>query len=117
MRKSLVDDGHAHHLEHEFIPPLHARETWGMPWERQIAAYHRWQEAGGNTDGQMCQWVDPARGQFASAHGRRQPAVRPGQSQNTLADDRRMAANEPYAIIERRHRALAIGFPDRRMAG
>lgn len=117
MRTSLMNDGHAHDLEHEFIPPLNARETWGMPWEHQIAAHHRWQEAGGNTDGQRCQWVDSALGQSVSPHPRWRPAVRQGHSQSRIAGDRRMAANEPYPMIERRHRTLAIRFPDRRMAG
>lgn len=35
-------------LESEFIPPLDFPETWGMPWDKQVAAALAWQEAGGN---------------------------------------------------------------------
>lgn len=104
-------------FQHEFIPPLNAREAWGVPWERQLAAHRRWQEAGGNADGQACQWVDPALAQFASISEQRRSVIRQRQSTTGIADERRTAANEPYPRIERRHHALAIGFPDRRMAG
>lgn len=40
-------------LDCEFLPPLDAPETWGQPWDRQIAAALAWQEAGGNDDGQV----------------------------------------------------------------
>ena len=35
-------------LESEFIPPLDFPETWGMSWDKQVAANLAWQEAGGN---------------------------------------------------------------------
>lgn len=34
----------------EFVPPLDAPETWGIPWDRQLAAALAWQQAGGNDD-------------------------------------------------------------------
>lgn len=39
----------APNLECEFIPPLNFPETWGMPWDKQVAASLAWQEAGGNS--------------------------------------------------------------------
>lgn len=38
----------ARNLESEFIPPLDFPETWGMSWDKQVAATLAWQEAGGN---------------------------------------------------------------------
>lgn len=51
-------------LESEFIPPLGFRDTWPMPWERHLAVTRAWQEAGGNRDGEICQW--PAEGTTAA---------------------------------------------------
>jgi len=34
----------------EFVPPLDAPETWGIPWDRQLAAALAWQQAVGNDD-------------------------------------------------------------------
>jgi hypothetical protein len=45
---------HADTLDCEFLPPLDARETWGVAWERQLAAAIAWQEAGGNDDA----WIE-----------------------------------------------------------
>lgn len=117
MRTSPEDHLDQVRFQFEFVPPLNAREAWGVPWEHQLAAHRRWQEAGGNTDGQACQWVDPALAQFASISEQRRPVIRQGPPARGIADQRRTAANEPYPRIERRQRALAIGFPDRRMAG
>lgn len=69
-------------LECEFIPPLDYRDTWDTPWEQHLASHCAWQEAGGNRDGESCQWQHPG----------------------------------GIAFIERRRRAIAIDFPDRRLA-
>lgn len=73
-------------LESEFIPPLGFRDTWSMPWERHLSVTRAWQEAGGNRDGEACQW----------------PAG--------------VATTGAYPLFERRKRALKIDFPDRRIA-
>lgn len=57
MSLSSITHIHEHRLlEREFIPPLDCRDSWPMPWDRLLAATTAWQEAGGNRDGEACQW-------------------------------------------------------------
>jgi len=57
MNLSSITRIHEHRLlECEFIPPLDSRDSWPMPWERHLAVTSAWQEAGGNRDGEACQW-------------------------------------------------------------
>ncbi len=113
MDTSLMEHVRTHHLENEFIPPLSARDTWGVPWERQLEAHSAWQRAGGNTDGEACQWADPAIGTIVPQR------TSPGswQSRSKWSDGNRIAANDARRFFDRRHRQLAIGFPDRRPVG
>lgn len=47
-------------FEGEFLPPLGEPGSWGVPWARQLDAVQAWQDAGGNGDGEACQWRGPA---------------------------------------------------------
>jgi hypothetical protein len=58
-----------------------------MPWERHLAVTSTWQAAGGNRDGEACQWPTTA-----------------------------AAGAPPFPAFERRRRTLKIDFADRRIA-
>ncbi|HRP98457.1 MAG TPA: hypothetical protein PL143_19650, partial [Rhodocyclaceae bacterium] len=51
LRMTALNDGP---LDCEFVPPLDAPETWGIPWDRQLAAALAWQQAAGNDDAPAC---------------------------------------------------------------
>jgi uncharacterized Ntn-hydrolase superfamily protein len=98
-------------LECEFIPPLDAPESWGMPWDEQLKAVQAWQEAGGNQDGQESVAIEPA---DASNRKSTVSKLATARRQGTISPD---AANESYPLAERRTREINIGFPDRRRSG
>ncbi len=117
MTQSPMVPDPARHLENEFIPPLEARHAWGPSWDRHLQVHSAWQDAGGNTDGQACQWVEPEVGKRTNQDGRRWSANRyPFGRTRNVGNGRNTARNSP-SFIERRHRSVAIGFPDRRMTG
>jgi len=98
-------------LECEFIPPLDAPESWGMPWDKQLEAVQAWQEAKGKQDGQELETIETA---DASNRKSYVSAIATVRRQGTISPH---AANESYPFAERRRREINIGFPDRRRSG